>query len=108
MIKIPEVFLRQLGMSLTSTGLCDTYFRNYVQALSFRHPARGGTKENRRNDFDRALASIVSYYIDDLSEWPEGIRGAKPCLASGIPDIPDYLSELIGRVRSPLRRKLDL
>jgi Holliday junction resolvase len=68
----------------------------------------GGTKQTRRNDFDRALASVVSYYIEDLSEWPEGIRGAKPCLALALPEIPDYLSELTRRVGSPLRRKLDL
>ena len=33
--------------------------------------ASGGTKQTRRNDFDRALASVVSRSVDDLSEWPE-------------------------------------
>lgn len=61
--------------------------------------------QTHRNNFDRALASVVSYYgntpFDD-------IENRNPYLGLALPNIPVYISELRHRVRIPLRRQLNL
>ena len=51
----------------------------------------------QRNNFDRALASVVSYYTDSLPIMPDDLavlRGAVPHLGLALPETPDYLREL--------------
>ena len=71
-----------------------------------------GKKQTQRNNFDRALASVVSYYEDDPSDdrlgLPEGYKKAQPFLGLALPDSNEYLNELTRRVRRPLRQKLNL
>ena len=71
-----------------------------------------GKKQTQRNNFDRALASVVSYYEDDPSDdrlgLPEEYKKAQPFLGLALPDSNEYLNELTRRVRKPLRQKLNL
>jgi len=73
--------------------------------------AGSGVQATQRNNFDRALASVVSYYVDSLPTIPDDLavlRGAVPHLGLALPAMPDYLRELRRRVRQPLRRRLNL
>ena len=65
-----------------------------------------GKPQTQRNNFDRALASVVSYYDDAPPE--DLLPGASPFLGLALPASPTYLSELRKRVRLPLRRQLNL
>ena len=56
-----------------------------------------GKLATQRNNFDRALASVVSYYDAGVT-----------ALALALPETPAYLSELKRRVRKPLRQRLKL
>jgi hypothetical protein len=70
-----------------------------------------GKSQTQRNNFDRALASVVSYYGAPLPELPEEFHGlpeAQPRLGLAIPAARDYLRELNRRVRAPLRQRLNL
>ena len=64
-----------------------------------------GKPQTQRNNFDRALASVVSYYDDAPPEYLNR-EGVSPCLGLALP--PTYLGELRRRVRLPLRRQLNL
>ena len=68
-----------------------------------------GVQQTQRNNFDRALASVVSYYCDQVPN-PNGEcpPSAKPLLALALPATSEYLNQLRRRVRRPLRAKLDL
>ncbi len=67
-----------------------------------------GQPQTLRNNFDRALASVVSYF----EEQPQGLAAEFASVAVhlglAIPAIPAYLKELRRRVRSPLRKRLNL
>jgi len=67
-----------------------------------------GKSQTQRNNFDRALASVVSYF----EESPQGLgaehQGATVCLGLALPATRAYLNELRRRVRSPLRKRLNL
>lgn len=67
-----------------------------------------GKPSTQRSNFDRALASVVSYYED----IPQGIeienRNITACLGLALPDTNAYLKELRRRVRTPLRKRLNL
>lgn len=63
-----------------------------------------GKSSTHRNNFDRALASAVSYYEDRVDEWPEH----KPIIGLALPDAPDFRRLLKSKVRKPLRRRLNL
>jgi hypothetical protein len=70
-----------------------------------------GVSATQRENFARALASVVSYYC----EKPEGLpkryvyyNGARPYLGLALPTSPAYLNELKRRVRQPLRKALNL
>lgn len=70
-----------------------------------------GKSQTPRNNFDRALASVVSYYGAPLPELPEefhAVTQAQPYLGLAIPATRDYLRELSRRVRPPLRQRLNL
>ena len=70
-----------------------------------------GVASTQRNNFDRALASIVSYYEDETRELPkeyEQYRNAQPYLGLALPASPKYLKELKRRVRQSLRKRLNL
>jgi hypothetical protein len=67
-----------------------------------------GKPQTQRNNFDRALASVVSYF----EEKPQGLAAdfatAIVYLGLALPASPAYLKELRRRVRSPLRKRLNL
>ena len=67
-----------------------------------------GKSQTQRNNFDRALASVVSYYDDVTSKLPEEFKDAQQCLGLALPSTQDYLRQLTRRVRKPLRQKLTL
>jgi hypothetical protein len=62
--------------------------------------AGAGKVQTQRNNFDRALASAVSYCGSTGS--------ANAHLGLAMPTTPQYLRELSRRVRPELRRRLDL
>jgi hypothetical protein len=73
--------------------------------------AGSGAQATQRNNFDRALASVVSYYTDSPPTMPDAfaaLRGAVPHLGLALPATLDYLRELRRRVHKPLRRRLNL
>ena len=67
-----------------------------------------GKPQTQRNNFDRALASVVSNYDDAPEGLPNWAEGASPFLGLALPASTTYLSELRRRVRPPLRRQLNL
>ncbi|MCY4137059.1 MAG: hypothetical protein OXF56_02180, partial [Rhodobacteraceae bacterium] len=67
-----------------------------------------GKPSTQRNNFDRALASVVSYYEDDPQAPVRWAKDARVFLGLALPASPQYLKELARRVRSPLRRRLNL
>lgn len=74
-----------------------------------------GKKQTQRNNFDRALASVVSYYVDQVPEeynyneeiW-KIVKDMKPTLGLALPNTGSYLNEIRKRVKKPLRQKLNL
>lgn len=67
-----------------------------------------GKQQTQRNNFDRALASVVSYYEEEVQGFEKKEKKPKPFLGLALPRSPAYLKELKRRVRSPLRIKLNL
>ena len=67
-----------------------------------------GKPQTYRNNFDRALASVVSHYGDSPDNSPTWAQGATMVLALALPDSKLYLKELKRRVRKPLRQRLNL
>ena len=70
-----------------------------------------GKPQTQRNNFDRALASVVSYYREKPEKLPKRYvhyNGARPYLGLALPASPTYLKELKRRVRQPLRKRLNL
>lgn len=67
-----------------------------------------GVPQTQRNNFDRALASVVSYYEDGPPGATEELMNAKVCLGLALPATASYLRELKRRVRQPLRTRLNL
>jgi len=74
------------------------------QVIEAKGAGKGG-KQTQRTNFDRALASVVSYYTDTV---PNETPDARPCLGLALPATPIYTSELRRRVQKPLRRQLNL
>jgi hypothetical protein len=67
-----------------------------------------GVESTQRNNFDRALASVVSYYGEEIDDLPVEYRNAHSYLGLALPASPVYLNELKRRVRQPLRKILNL
>lgn len=74
-----------------------------------------GKRGTQRNNFDRALASAVSYYTESPPDFAkEGLtafavfNSARPVLGLALPGTHDYMSELKRRVKKPLRKALNL
>lgn len=67
-----------------------------------------GQPQTQRNNFDRALASVVSYFEEQPQGLPENRNNLKICLGLALPATRAYLNELQRRVRSPLRRRLNI
>lgn len=65
-----------------------------------------GKPATQRNNFDRALASVVSYYGDRPSAVDQRVKNAR--LALALPASEQYLDLLKKRVRAPLRKRLNL
>jgi len=67
-----------------------------------------GKAQTQRNNFDRALSSVVSYYGEDSAKLPKQFRGAVQHLALSLPATAGYLREITRRVRKSLRQRLNL
>lgn len=70
-----------------------------------------GVSQTQRNNFDRALASVVSYYEEKPSNLPKEYAqytNVRSCLGLALPASKAYLNELKKRVRQPLRKTLNL
>ena len=67
-----------------------------------------GKKSTQRNNFDRALASVVSYYNAMPTTSAESVDVPREFLGLALPNSRDYRNELERRVRRPLRRALNL
>lgn len=70
--------------------------------------AGSGTPSTLRNNFDRSLASVVSYYEENPPKFGDDKKSPLPFLGLALPDSPVYCRQLATRVRSPLRRRLNL
>lgn len=64
-----------------------------------------GSPQTHRNNFDRALASVVSFFIDTP---PSTCPHARPLLALALPYTDIFVSQVRQRVSVALRRRLDL
>ena len=64
--------------------------------------------QTQRNNFDRALASVVSYFEETPQGVPAEFENATVCLGLALPATQAYLNELKRRVRLPLRKRLNL
>ena len=67
-----------------------------------------GTSQTQRNNFDRALASVVTYFEEPPFPLPAHYSNAQLFLGLALSASPDYLRELRRRVRAPLRKHLNL
>jgi len=67
--------------------------------------AGSGTASTQRNNFDRALASVVGYYG---KRAPQGFEAVRSYLGLALPNTKDYKTQLRKRVRQRLRRVLNL
>jgi len=69
-----------------------------------------GKAQTQRNNFDRALASVVSYYEKEAKKLPKNYQGwskAQPYWGLALPASRAYPNELKKRVRQPLRKVLN-
>lgn len=100
---MPKSFLESVQFVREGPDLVGASGSEYWQ-IEAKGAGTGG-KPTQRTNFDRALASIVSYYTDTVpTETPD----ARPCLGLALPATPIYTSELRRRVQKPLRRQLNL
>lgn len=67
-----------------------------------------GKSSTQRNNFDRALASTVSYYENNPTNPPGWAKDSTIFLGLALPNSKQYLNELKKRVRMPLRKRLNL
>lgn len=67
-----------------------------------------GKPATHRNNIDRALASVVSYYGECPTVAAECVKNAREFLGLALPASEQYLRLLEARVRKPLRRRLNL
>jgi len=67
-----------------------------------------GKPQTQRTHFDRALASVVSYFEETPQGVPAEFGNATVYLGLALPGTRAYLNELRRRVRLPLRRRLNL
>jgi hypothetical protein len=70
--------------------------------------AGAGKPQTQRNNFDRALASVVSYFEETPPTDNPLFREAKPFLGLALPATSAYLGQLKRRVRQSLRKRLNL
>lgn len=73
--------------------------------------AGSGKESTQRNNFDRALASTVSYYCDNIPQMPEELKAledATPVIGLVLPSTRSYLTYLRRRVQKPIRQRLNL
>ena len=86
-----------------------------VEALSdtewWRIECKGigsGKSPTHRNNFDRALASVVTYFEEPPYPLGEKNQNVQLCLGLAVPTSPTFLHQINRRVRSPLRKRLNL
>ena len=67
-----------------------------------------GTSQTQRTNFDRALASVVTYFEEPSNSLGVDYANVRLFLGLALPASPAYLRELTRRVRIPLRKQLNL
>ena len=67
-----------------------------------------GKPATQRNNFDRALASVVSYYGNRPVGVANNVKKSRMFLGLALPDTTRYSHYLMTRVRPPLRKRLNL
>ena len=67
-----------------------------------------GKPATQRNNFDRALASVVSYYEDRPPGAVERVNNTTVALGLALPASEQYLKHLRTRAGTALRRRLNL
>ena len=67
-----------------------------------------GKQSTLRNNFDRAVASAVSYYTDSIEPIIPEVAEAQPTLGLAIPNTTEFMALLKSRVPVALRKKLEL
>ncbi|HWP92514.1 MAG TPA: hypothetical protein VNN20_10005 [Thermodesulfobacteriota bacterium] len=98
--KLASIGLTLSGVSWNSQGP-DIVAKNEKRIWKVECKGLGeGKQSTLRNNFDRALASVVSYYDDSENNELH--------LALAIPYNQDYNWQIINRVRKPLRMRLNL
>lgn len=109
--------IEHLRKAFSSVGHSPTFTGNGADILAISETewwaveckgAGGGAPQTQRNNFDRALASVVSYYEDEMPGATEKLKSANVFLGLALPATPAYLRELRRRVRQPLRSRLNL
>jgi len=107
---------KDLGITSKEPGFVDTGPDVIAISLSefWQIECKGsgvGKQQTQRNNFDRALASCVSYYESKLpGDWSDITETSetKTRLGLALPNSADYIRELKRRVRKPLREQLGL
>jgi hypothetical protein len=112
---VPFQFSVAAGRGLNNT---DTFKRLRDAFASIGHPSPdfigngadilAGQPQIQRNNFDRALASVVSYYEEKPQGLPANFENATVFIGLALPATKAYLNELRRRVRTPLRKRLNL
>ena len=70
-----------------------------------------GKQSTQRNNFDRALASAVTYFVNQSPQFPGELsilNDAVPFLGLALPATRNYLDQLRRRLGTPLRKRLNL
>lgn len=67
-----------------------------------------GTSQTHRNNFDRALASTVSYFGSDSSVLPEEFKRTNQFLGLSLPLTDDFYHQVKSRITPELRKTLNL
>ena len=67
-----------------------------------------GKPATQRNNFDRALASVVSYDEDCPPDTDERVKNTTVALGLALPATEQYWKLLTTRARKPLRSRLNL
>jgi hypothetical protein len=107
----------KLENAFKSIGISPTFSNSGADVLAISEKewwhieckgAGSGKAQTQRNNFDRALSSVVSYYGNESLRLPEQFRDTVQYLGLSLPATDLYLRELTRRVRKPLRQRLNL
>ena len=70
--------------------------------------AGSGKPQTQRNNFDRALSSVVSYFGINKNGFPRYTKNFNQYIGLALPNTQHYIRELTNRVNKKLRKVLNL